>query len=53
MVLLSESITAENMKIKRNFLKKGFDSIMNSCGFYLHLWLIKVYASNPILKKLR
>ena len=51
-VFHGESITADNSKIKRNFFKKGFVRLMSSCAFYLYLWLIKVSASDPFLKKL-
>lgn len=43
---------ADNIKIKRNFFKKGFVRLTNSCAFYKHLWLTEVCASKPFLKKL-
>lgn len=52
-VLRSDSSgDADNIKIKRNFFKKGFDRLSNSCAFYKHFRLTAVSASNPFLKKL-
>ena len=42
---------AHNIKIKINIFKEGFVRLTNSCAFYKHLWLMKVCASNPSLKK--